>query len=157
MTAAEAATLASANFGYLAEVDPVLARYGALAEHYFALEPRDSVSKLRQMAELMAQLAAARVGIEVLQGDKFIDVLRMLQQRDVLPREAADLFHFIRKNGNIAVHDHDKEASHGTAPALPQAGPRTGHLVLPFLHRVRRSSRPVRSYRPKIRSTPTAR
>jgi type I restriction enzyme R subunit len=115
MTAAEAATLASANFGYLAEVDPVLARYGALAEHYFALEPRDCVGKLRQMAELMAQLSAARVGIEVVQGDQFVDVLRLLQQRDVLPREAADLFHFIRKNGNIAVHDHDKDVSHGTA------------------------------------------
>jgi type I restriction enzyme R subunit len=115
MTAADHAALASANFGYLAEVDPVLARYGALAEHYFALEPRDCVSKLRQMAELMAQLAAARVGIEVLQGDQFIDVLRMLQQRDALPREAADLFHFIRKNGNIAIHDHDKDVSHGTA------------------------------------------
>ncbi len=37
MTAADAAALSSANFGYLAEVDPVLARYGALAEHYFAL------------------------------------------------------------------------------------------------------------------------
>jgi len=114
MSAADA-ILSSANFGYLAECDPVLGRYGALAEHYFALEPRDCVAKLRQMTELMAQLSAARVGIEVLQEDSFLDVLRRLQQREVLPREAADLFHFIRKNGNMAVHDHDKAVSHGAA------------------------------------------
>ena len=107
MTPADQATLSSANFGLLVQCDQGLGRYGALAEHYFALEPRDCVAKLRQMAEHMAQLTAARVGIEVLQEDSFLDVLRNLQQRDVLPREAADLFHFIRKNGNVAVHDHD--------------------------------------------------
>ena len=58
MIPVDRATLSSASFGFMAECDQILGRYDALAEHYFALEPRDCVAKLRQIAEHMAQLTA---------------------------------------------------------------------------------------------------
>ena len=107
--------MTSTNFGFLEPVDPVLARYGALAEHYFDLEPKDCTAKLRQMAEYMAQLVSARIGLELTPQDKFVDVLRRLSESGALPREMADVFHAVRKVGNAATHEHETVITHGQA------------------------------------------
>ena len=74
--------LRSANFGFLAEHDPVLERYGALAEHYFALEPHDALIKLRQLAGSMAQLAAVNLGLGLdAQGGDVLGLPRSTGQR----------------------------------------------------------------------------
>ncbi|MEA2961572.1 MAG: type restriction enzyme subunit [Alphaproteobacteria bacterium] len=52
----------TANFGFLAKHDAQLARLGALAERYFGDDPNTSLMKLRQFAELLAQLTAAKTG-----------------------------------------------------------------------------------------------
>lgn len=50
----------STNFEFLADHDAQLVRYAALAERFFADDPNTSLIKVRQFAELLASLIAAR-------------------------------------------------------------------------------------------------
>ena len=59
--------------------------------------------KLRQLAELLAQLLAARSGLYLAE-EKQYDLLRRLQDQGVLPREIAQLFGEVRRTGNAANH-----------------------------------------------------
>src|SRR4029453_18623847 len=52
--------MASANFDFLVEHDERLVTLGAFAERYFRDDPSTAIVKLRQFAELMAKLIAAR-------------------------------------------------------------------------------------------------
>lgn len=92
------------NFLHLARVHKDLARLGVQAERYFAEDPNTCLLKLRQFAELMAQLTAARTGIYQLEEDNQASLLGRLKAAGYLPRETADLFHLIRKIGNEANH-----------------------------------------------------
>jgi type I restriction enzyme R subunit len=94
------------NFGFLGDHDPDLVKIGALAERYFRDDPPTALIKLRQFAELLSKLIAARNALYVGERETFEDTLRRLSYERILPREAADLFHAIRKFGNAAVHEH---------------------------------------------------
>jgi type I restriction enzyme R subunit len=107
--------MAGSNFSFLAGTAPVLARYGALAEQYFGIEPKDCVAKLRQLCEAMAQELAARSGLYIEHGMNFIEILRSLEHSGVLRSDAADIFHRLRKTGNVATHDHSATFSHSQA------------------------------------------
>ena len=96
-----AATLS--NFTLLQQYDPQLHRLGMLAERYFADDPNTCLLKLRQLAELLAQLLAARSGLYLAE-EKQYDLLRRLQDQGVLPREIAQLFGEVRRTGNAANH-----------------------------------------------------
>jgi hypothetical protein len=48
------------NFVYFAEHDAELVKLGALAEHFFSYDPPTTLIKLRQFAELLSKLVAAR-------------------------------------------------------------------------------------------------
>lgn len=50
------------NFAVLQQQDPQLLHLGMLAEKYFADDPNTCLLKLRQLAELLAQMLAARTG-----------------------------------------------------------------------------------------------
>ena len=76
-----------------------------MAEWAFHYDPPTTVGKLRLFAELLAKLVAARNAVEILPADSFDTVLRILRNRGVLPRQPADLFHYLRRVGNAAVHD----------------------------------------------------
>lgn len=86
-----------------------------LAERAFADDPNTCLLKLRQYGEYLAQLACARVGLDSDGRENQLDRLRRLADRGVLARDAADLFHHIRKAGNQASHGFD--GYHGTALA----------------------------------------
>jgi type I restriction enzyme R subunit len=92
------------NFAQLREHDEQLLRLGLLAEKYFADDPNTCLLKLRQLAELLAQLAAARVGLFESAQEPQYDRLRRLQDHGILPREIAQLFGEIRRLGNAASH-----------------------------------------------------
>lgn len=92
------------NFLHLAALQEDLARLGVAAERYFAEDPNTSLLKLRQFAELMAQQVAARVGVYLAEEDNQALLLSRLKAGGWLPRETADLFHWIRKAGNDANH-----------------------------------------------------
>jgi type I restriction enzyme R subunit len=104
------------NFAHLAVLDAQLQRLGLLAERYFADDPNTCLIKLRQLAEVLAQLAAERVG-GFLAAESQFDRLRRLEDQGLLPREIAQVFHEVRRVGNAATHEvsPDPGGDHGKA------------------------------------------
>jgi type I restriction enzyme, R subunit len=96
--------LAPTNFAHLQEHSAQLLRIGMLAEKYFADDPNTCLLKLRQLAELLAQTVAAKVGLFVSTEEAQYELLRRLQDEGILPREVAQLFGEIRRSGNSANH-----------------------------------------------------
>jgi hypothetical protein len=93
------------NFEFLANHDAELVKLGGLAERYFRDDPSIALVKLRQFAELLAKLIAARHALYAGERETFEETLRRLSYERIVPREAADLFHALRKYGNAAVHE----------------------------------------------------
>ena len=93
------------NFGFLEQHDVRLATLGALAERYFRDDPPTAIVKLRQFAEFLAKLIAAHHALYIGERETFEETLRRLSFERIVPKEAADLFHALRKFGNAAVHD----------------------------------------------------
>ncbi len=107
--------VASPNFGFLAERDPLLVHYASQAERYVFDDPNTALIKLRQFAEVLAKQAAAHAGVYDAQTENLSDILARLSERGMLTREVADLFHGLRKAGNSAAHQHTgtrREALH---------------------------------------------
>ena len=96
----------SANFQFLRSHDVQLVRLGALAERYFRDDPSTCLIKLRQFAERLAQLTAAKTGLFVSAREAQADLLRRLKVERVITREVGDLFHQIRVVGNEATHSY---------------------------------------------------
>jgi len=92
------------NFSVLQQHDEQLLKLGLLAERYFADDPNTSLLKLRQLAELLAQMLAARTGLYASSEEKQFELLRRLQDSGVLPREVFQIFNEIRRTGNDANH-----------------------------------------------------
>jgi len=95
----------TANFGFLDAHDAKLVQLGALAERYFRDDPSTCLFKLRQFAELVAKLVAAHQALYVGERETFEETLRRLGFERAIPREAADVFHQLRKLGNAAAHE----------------------------------------------------
>lgn len=94
----------STNFEFLRPHEQQLVRLAAQAEHYFRTDPNTTLIKLRQFAELLAKEVAARTGCLKSPDDAFADVLGALGRAGYVPRQSLDLFHYLRKAGNDAVH-----------------------------------------------------
>ncbi len=92
------------NFAHLEQHDAQLVRLGMLAERYFADDPNTCLLKLRQFAELLAQLVAANVGLYTAAEESQWELLRRLEDRNVIPQQVAQLFHQVRRSGNNANH-----------------------------------------------------
>ena len=73
------------NFAHLATHDDQLVRLGMLAERYFAEDPNTALLKLRQFAELLAQIVATKVGLYTSHEEAQFDLLRRLQDQEILP------------------------------------------------------------------------
>lgn len=109
-------SLPSTNFAYLQEHDDQLLRLGMLAERYFAEDPNTCLLKLRQFAEILAQITASRVGLYLSPDESQFELLRRLEDQGILPREIAQLFGEIRRTGNAASHT--LKGDHQTALAM---------------------------------------
>lgn len=96
---------ALSNFEFLATREERLARLARLAERYFLDDPAGALLKLRSFAELMAKEIAARNAVLPPSSPSFDQVLSVLRQRGLLPREAADLFYHLKRIGNAAAHE----------------------------------------------------
>ena len=96
----------SSNFEFLEVHDEQLVRYGQEAERYVRSSANTCPLKLRQFAELLAQIAAAQTGCFEL-GESFAHLLNRLFENRVLPAREAMIFHSLRKAGNAASHSHD--------------------------------------------------
>ena len=97
-------TRAHTNFAVLQQHDEQLLRLGILAEMYFADDPNTCLLKLRQLAELLAQMLAAQTGLYSSSEEKQYDLLRRLQDSGILPREIFQVFSEVRRAGNAATH-----------------------------------------------------
>jgi len=97
--------LSASNFTFLKAKDAQLAQLGALAERYFRDDPGTAVFKLRQFAELLSKTIAAHHALYIGERETFEETLRRLSYERIIPREAADLFHALRKAGNRAAHE----------------------------------------------------
>ncbi|MDB5599077.1 MAG: type restriction enzyme res subunit [Xanthobacteraceae bacterium] len=98
--------LPTSNFNFLAVHDVQLVQFGALAERYFRDDPATAIIKLRQFAELLAKRIAAHHALYIGERENFDETLHRLSYERVLPKEAADVFHAVRKAGNSAVHEY---------------------------------------------------
>ena len=94
----------TSNFAHLAEHDEQLVRLGVLAERYFADDPNTAILKLRQLAELLAQQVAARIGVYTSPDEAQYELIRRLQDQGILNLETAQLFGEVRRAGNAASH-----------------------------------------------------
>ncbi|MEB3168387.1 MAG: hypothetical protein VKK97_06600 [Synechococcaceae cyanobacterium] len=103
----------STNFAHLRAYDEQLFRLGALAERYFPEDPNTALLKLRQLGERLAQQVASRFGVETTIEETQQMLLRRLEADGVLEREVAELFHVLRRKGNLA--NHDLHGDHATA------------------------------------------
>jgi len=103
----------STNFLHLQSYDEQLFRLGVLAERYFPEDPNTALLKLRQLGELLAQQTASRFGIELRFEETQQVLLRRLEAEGCLDREIAELFHVLRRKGNLA--NHELQGDHATA------------------------------------------
>ena len=90
------------NFACLAEHDGQLLRIGMLAERYFAEDPNTCLLKLRQLAELLAQITATYAGIYEDPDENQYQLLSRLKDRGIVPSEIYQLFGEVRRTGNAA-------------------------------------------------------
>ena len=93
----------SANFGFLAKHDRHLARLASFAELYCASDPNTALFKLRQFAERLTRLAAARFGAG--DGVDLRSGIDELYHRRLIEGDVARALHGIRRQGNQAVHE----------------------------------------------------
>jgi type I restriction enzyme, R subunit len=103
----------SSNFAHLRRYDEQLFRLGSLAERYFPEDPNTALLKRRQLGELLAQQVASRFGIQTPIEETQQLLLRRLEADGVLERDVAELFHVLRRKGNLA--NHDLHGDHATA------------------------------------------
>jgi type I restriction enzyme, R subunit len=103
------------NFSFLKPHDEQLVRLGRLAEQYFPEDPNTCLLKLRQLAELLAQLTATGVGSYVSADEKQFELLQRLERQGILTRDVSQLFFEVRKAGNDA--NHALQGDHRTALA----------------------------------------
>src|SRR5437762_13562311 len=95
----------SGNFAFLSRRNEQLAQLGALAERYFRGDPATAIFKLRQFAELLSKIVAARHAMYLGDRESFEETLRRLSYERIIPKEAADVFHALRRAGNSAAHE----------------------------------------------------
>ncbi len=92
------------SFAFLAPYGPLYLRLATVAERALAVDPSLTLVSLRQLAEAFAKHAAARAGLLGAPGTQ-VDLLRVLEQRNIVRDKIAECFHMLRRVGNSAVHD----------------------------------------------------
>ena len=98
----------SSSFSFLAPYGPLYLRLATVAERALAVDPSLTLVSLRQLAEAFAKHAAARAGLMDDRGNvpsTQVDLLRVLEQRNIVRDKIAECFHMLRRVGNSAVHD----------------------------------------------------
>lgn len=97
-------TAPTSSFAFLAPYGPLYLRLATVAERALALDPSLTLVSLRQLSEAFARHAAARAGLITAQSSQ-LDLLRVLEQRNIVRDRIAECFHMLRRVGNAAVHD----------------------------------------------------
>lgn len=102
----------SPNFWFLAEHDELLLKCAAQAERLVFSDPNAALFKVRLFSELLAQQVAARAAVPFYDGDTALRILRRLDDEGILTPKVNQIFHMLRKAGNMAVHGLEGETQH---------------------------------------------
>jgi type I restriction enzyme R subunit len=95
----------SPNFAYLAHHDARLVALATQAEEHFAGDPTITLAKLRLFGEVLAQRAAAKVGLLPAEQEGQQQLIDRLWERNVIGATQRTLFHDLRRMGNAAIHE----------------------------------------------------
>jgi type I restriction enzyme R subunit len=95
----------SPNFAYLAYHDARLSALATQAEEHFASDPTVTLFKLRQFGEVLAQRAAAKVGLFTGREEAQQQLIERLFDRGFIGAVQRSLFHDLRRVDNAAVHE----------------------------------------------------
>ena len=95
----------SPNFAFLEYHDPRLVALGTQAEQHFAEDPSVALFKLRQFGEVLAQRAAAKIGVFLGPQEGQQQLIDRLWERGAIGATQRTLFHDLRRMGNAAVHE----------------------------------------------------
>lgn len=115
------------NVAFLKSYDESLVDVFDKAESYAHTDPSTSMFKTRQFAEMLAKYTAVKVGIEEWQASNQAELLKIFKVRGVFGTQALDLFHSIRKAGNLAAHE-----NHGTSSEALTQVKMAWYLALTF-------------------------
>ncbi len=94
----------SPNFAFLASYDTRLVALATQAEEHFTADPTITLFKLRQFGEVLAQRAAAMVGLYDAGEPQHELINRLFDKRAITVTQRV-MFHDLRKVGNAAVHE----------------------------------------------------
>lgn len=97
-------TSPSSNFAFLAHHDARLVALATQAEEHFASDPTVTLFKLRQFGEVLAQRAAAKVGLLSAPEEGQQLLIDRLFDKGAIRATQRSLFHDLRRAGNAAVH-----------------------------------------------------
>ncbi len=112
-----------ANFAFLEEKYPELARMGTLAERYVYSDANSCLMKLGMLAETIVNQMFWQDDIPLPMENNAANRIRVLAREGLLPRDLVDALHLLRKRRNDATH----EALDDTA---------TAKALLPVAYRV---------------------
>ena len=96
----------SPNFGFLSSYQPILVQYAAQAEKYVFDDPNTCLIQLSQFIELLAQQSAVYFGFFLSRVENLVYLPNLFRFKGILYPDAVELFHGIRKAGNLAVGNH---------------------------------------------------
>jgi len=94
----------TANFDFLKNKLPELAALGEFAEQYVYPDPVSSSVKLRLFAERLVKIIHQDLNLELPDDNGFIDLIRNVESKGIVPSTVISQLHWLRRNGNKAAH-----------------------------------------------------
>lgn len=94
----------SKNFEFLRAHQPELADLGGFAECYAHTDPAGALVKLRKFGEALVEGFLEHYQIPRLPKSNFLEMLRLLEQQNLLPSVILNKLHALRMEGNKAAH-----------------------------------------------------
>ncbi len=82
---------------------PALYDFSSLAESLYYVDPSSSISKSRLLGEKLIQIIAAFERVDLFDKNQHL-AIGLLKDINILPELVADIFHVVRKSGNVAAH-----------------------------------------------------
>jgi type I restriction enzyme, R subunit len=96
--------MASYNFEFLHKYYPEVARIGVIAEQLLQIDPSSCIVKIRYMAEKLTKHLYDQFQLTMPIQPKFSDLLHDYEFSKSVPAVVVNKFHYIRREGNNAVH-----------------------------------------------------
>lgn len=93
------------NFSFLQSRWPMLSHLGEMAEQHLYNDSNASIIKLRMFGEQMTDYIFAYDNLEASCEDNQFNRLKIMEREGFIEGEIRDIFHSLRKTGNLAVHE----------------------------------------------------